>query len=325
MPKFSTAQAMTDVQLDPTLPEIKLRSCQSALTRYLAIQERNAMAVAQSNQYNAEQDRLRELQENAERKLHQTEQSYEHIGKTVPKDIAEQLQAEVDLYKSKRRTPFENRIQVPRMDEVNRLVNRWNGPFVPVEIEDVEFDASAEKFAEVQEQTKALEDLSHVVEQSPRTKDEVAAAIKAELAQLRKLGPSYEAIRLPTDISARTGFFDISRTRSGINWPRQYLTPGQDGRIVNSLGLLCWLHGDAIEAKMLAQLAAEKDEGMSAETKIAKMSELHEKIVASLRLEDAILNVLESNGNFTLRKRHYHPAVLLGIQIARPPLIAEYT
>jgi hypothetical protein len=326
MPKFDTAAAYRNVPNNDTLPEIILQDYPFALKRYTAIKERAETAHAIMDRYNNEQTVARESQEEAESRLGHWIRDHQRSGSTMPEGSKEALEAEVNLYKAKRKRPLTGKILLPFMDQIDRFVQNHRGEFIMADIPQLaEFDADEGALESATAATKARRKELGVAEQAPRPPDWSKGEVAAELGALFKIGqPGLDGIQFPVDISERTGRFQIANSNAGIDWPRQYFRPGDEAQTVNTLALFVWLHHDAIRDKLFAQIDARKNAGMSPDEKTAQVLAKHAEIATALRLEDAILCALEAKGNLTLRKSHYHPSVLLGVEISRVSLIAEY-
>jgi DNA uptake protein ComE-like DNA-binding protein len=186
-----------------------------------------------------------------------------------------------------------------------------------------EFEATEDMLLEVTEAKTALRKELGKTEFTRRTKAEIVAPMIEELALLEKLGePNLESLAKPDDTNARTGMFEINRGVGSIGWPEQFAQRGDDAKVFNSLAFQVWLHRAEIEKRFRAKIE-KMPEGISAEEKVRRVADLHEKIAQTLRREHAILVALEKRGNLYLRKEIYHPAVCLGL-VAPARLIAQF-
>lgn len=107
------------------------------------------------------------------------------------------------------------------------------------------------------------------------------------------------------------------RLRHGVlEWPRHVVNSnGTAVTMVNIEGLMAWLHGPAIVAKMMEEIDA-GGPGITAADRARKLAALQTKLVDSLRLEAAAAMEAEQAGQRIERRRHVHPAILLGIKVS---------
>jgi hypothetical protein len=84
--------------------------------------------------------------------------------------------------------------------------------------------------------------------------------------------------------------------------------------VVNTEGLLAWLHRDTLIAAA-TKLAGDGGPTMTAAERTASLTTLHEKFTNALRFEAAAARAAEEAGQRVVRRRHVHPAILLNLQI----------
>jgi hypothetical protein len=85
--------------------------------------------------------------------------------------------------------------------------------------------------------------------------------------------------------------------------------------VTNTEGLFAWLHRDAMIAAM-QKLAASNGPGLTAAERGEKLASLYVKLTTALRSEAAAAMAAEQAGQRVIRRRHVHPAILLGVKVA---------
>jgi hypothetical protein len=145
-----------------------------------------------------------------------------------------------------------------------------------------------------------------------------AENVNGILAQIRRIEttPCADDASLERQIDALA---TPPRVNGGKVTLPMHLVRGPDGRsvsVVNTEGLLVWLHRDAfVEA---AKKLRNDDDGPSISPKERDdaLAELHGKLDKALRLEAAAAMEAERAGQSVPRRKHVHPAVLLGVKVA---------
>jgi hypothetical protein len=94
------------------------------------------------------------------------------------------------------------------------------------------------------------------------------------------------------------------------------LANSNDGRtvtVIDTAGLFAWLHKDAI-VTAIQKVAKAQGPGLTAGERSAALADLYARFANALRLEAAAAMAAEKAQQRVLRRRHVHPAVLLGVK-----------
>jgi hypothetical protein len=320
---YANLQRKADLQ-----PEIILLGAPpSVQDRYKRIKARWEMARARSGQHQAEVESSRQQKDSYAAKLYAAEESHKRFGKQAPKAEVEKLKAQIKFFKDKCSAVAPSDIQLPKLNDLDVFIRNYSCEFVAADVDFID-NATPEMLAEAEASSKALRKSLGVVENAPRPKAVCEAAVIAELDMLEGRGkPKLDSIQFPVDVSERTGRFEIARGGDFVEWPRRNFRIGDPDNFqtFDALAFLVWSDRDAIQNKLIAEIRARKNEGLSVEDKVMKVADLHAQIVTAMRREDAILLALESQGGFKFRKKHFHPAITLGIEFSDASRIAEYT
>jgi hypothetical protein len=165
-------------------------------------------------------------------------------------------------------------------------------------------------------------------ESVPRDLSNVKEAWATQFAKLRERGaPDLSRLYRPGDLDSR-GDFAIRRPHGRVRFAETHVraqagAEGVDFDMPDTLGLMFWLFGDAINEKVLAMI----DErgaagGASVEVKAQKVADAQEKFVAALRRENEILCELEKQQKF-LRTREVPIAIALGIDAPAAKILRD--
>jgi hypothetical protein len=109
-----------------------------------------------------------------------------------------------------------------------------------------------------------------------------------------------------------------------IVWP-QTLLRSQNGTVINApdtQAVVAWLNRDALIAAA-SKLAGQEGPAITPQEREASLVELYERFATALRLEAAAAMLAEKASQRVVRRRHVHPAVLLGVAAA-PKVIFDW-
>jgi hypothetical protein len=99
-------------------------------------------------------------------------------------------------------------------------------------------------------------------------------------------------------------------------WPKHIVNSGGTVlTVTNFEGVLAWLHRDELIAGLELAQPADKS-GMTAEEKSQELAKLFGHFVKALRHEAAAAMAAEKAGQRVVRRRHVHPAILLGLVVS---------
>ena len=162
----------------------------------------------------------------------------------------------------------------------------------------------------------------------PRDSETVLAAWQKQLADLRERGAPNIKQLFSRAIMNRRGNFDIRRPHGRVVFPMADVsTKTNDGLLhldlPDVMGTLAWMFGDVLDEKITEMIEARagKNNGVSVEEKLSRVTDAQEELVKALRLENEILYQLELQNKF-LRKHPVPITIALGIAAPVSKIIA---
>ena len=156
------------------------------------------------------------------------------------------------------------------------------------------------------------------IQNAKRPKDEIHAAIDAELDRL-KYEPSIGRHAKLGRVNEKTGIFEFVNLNRTIDWGERVRYSDANNQLqheTNVLGVLAWLCEDQLRTK-LHELVDKQVRGptMTQEEKAAALADIAERIKQSLREEVAYAWQLEATLKAPVQIRDMHPALLLGCKV----------